>query len=83
MGRTPKGRKRKWSKLMEMLGLKETLDRLSKANGLRWYGHVIRRDDDNTVKPRFLNASVLDQIGFRTINSNSDFEHKFGSRPNQ
>ena len=33
--------------LMEMLGLKETLDRMVKAKGVRWYGHVIRRDDDN------------------------------------
>ena len=31
---------------MEMLGLKETLNRMAKANGVRWYGHVIRRDDD-------------------------------------
>ena len=28
-----------------MLGLKETLDRMAKANGVRWYGYVIRRDD--------------------------------------
>ena len=36
--------------LMEMLGLKETLDRMVKANGIRRYGHVIRRDDDNILK---------------------------------
>ena len=36
--------------LTEMLGLKETLDRMAKANGVRWYGHVIRRDDDNILK---------------------------------
>ena len=36
--------------LMEMLGLKKTLDRIAKANGVRWYGHVIRRDDDNVLK---------------------------------
>ena len=35
---------------MEMLGLKKTLDRMAKANGVRWYGHVIRRDDDNILK---------------------------------
>ena len=33
---------------MEMLGLKETLDRMAKANGVRRY--VIRRDDDNILK---------------------------------
>ena len=37
----------------------------------------------NTVKPRLSNASVLDQISFRPKNYVSDFEHKFGSRPNQ
>ena len=35
---------------MVMLGLKETLDRMAKANGVRWYGRVIRRDDDNILK---------------------------------
>ena len=35
---------------MEMLGLKETLDRMAKASGVKWYGHVIRRDDDNILK---------------------------------
>ena len=37
-------------KLMEMFGLKETLDRMAKANGVRWYEHVIRRDDNNIMK---------------------------------
>ena len=36
--------------LMEMLGLKETLDRMAKANGVRWYGHVIKRGDDKVLK---------------------------------
>ena len=36
--------------LMEMLGLKEMLDGMAKANGVRWYGHVIRREDDNILK---------------------------------
>ena len=36
--------------LMEMLVLKETLDRMAKANGVRWCGHVVRRDDDNILK---------------------------------
>ena len=31
---------------MDMLGLKETIDQLATANGIRWYGHVLRRDDD-------------------------------------
>ena len=33
-----------------MLGLKETIDRLATANGVRWYGHVLRRDDDSVLR---------------------------------
>ena len=29
---------------METLGLKETVVQMAKANGVRWYGHVLRRD---------------------------------------
>ena len=28
-----------------MLGLKETVVQMAKANGVRWYGHMLRRDD--------------------------------------
>ena len=42
--------RKKMEELMQMLGMKETLDRMAKANGVRWYGHVIRRDDDNILK---------------------------------
>ena len=35
---------------MEMLGLKKTLDKMVKANGVRWYGHMIRRDKNNILK---------------------------------
>ena len=41
---------RKMEELKEMLGLKEMLDRIAKANGVRWYGHVITRDDDSILK---------------------------------
>ena len=33
-----------------ILGLKETIDRLATANGVRWYGHVLRRDDDSVLR---------------------------------
>ena len=33
-----------------MLELKETIDRLATANGVRWYGHVLRRDDDSVSR---------------------------------
>ena len=35
---------------MDMLGLKETIDRLATANGVRWYGNVLRRDDDSVLR---------------------------------
>ena len=47
--------------LMETLGLKETLNRMAKAKGVRWYGHVIRRDDDNILKK----AMVMEANGKR------------------
>ena len=36
--------------LMEMLGLKETVVQMAKANGVRWYGHVLRRDDGHILR---------------------------------
>ena len=36
--------------LMTMLGLKETLDKMVQANGVRWYGHVVRRDEESILK---------------------------------
>ena len=35
---------------MDILGLKQTIDRLATANGVRWYGHVLRRDDDSVLR---------------------------------
>ena len=35
---------------MDMLGLKETIYRLATVNGVRWYGHVLRRDDDSVLR---------------------------------
>ena len=35
--------KKRTEVLMEMLGLKETVVQMAKANGVRWYGHVLRR----------------------------------------
>ena len=42
--------KKKTVDLMEMLGLKESVDQLAKANGVRWYGHVLRRDGDHALR---------------------------------
>ena len=36
--------------LMEMLGLKETVLQMAKANRVRWYRHVLRRDDGHHLR---------------------------------
>ena len=36
--------------LMEMLGLEERVDQLARAHGVRWYGHVLRREDDHVLR---------------------------------
>ena len=33
----------------EMLGLKETAVQMAKANGVRWYGCVLRKDDGHVL----------------------------------
>ena len=33
-----------------MLGLNETIDRLAMADGVHWYGHVLRREDGHILK---------------------------------
>ena len=36
--------KKRTGDLMEMLRLKETVVQMAKSKGVRWYGHVLRRD---------------------------------------
>ena len=33
-----------------MLGLNETIDQLAMANGVHWYGHVLRREDGHVLR---------------------------------
>ena len=35
---------------MDILGLKEAIDRLAAANGVRWYVHLLSRDDDSVLR---------------------------------
>ena len=35
---------------MKMLGSKETVVQMAKANGVRWCGHVLRRDDGHVLR---------------------------------
>ena len=47
-----KGQKRS-TDLMFILGLKETTDQLAMANSVRWYGHVLRREDGHVFRLDF------------------------------
>ena len=42
--------KKRTEDLMEMLGLKETVVQMAKANGVKWYAHVLRRDDGHVLR---------------------------------
>ena len=42
--------KRKITDLMGMLGVEKTVDQIVKANGVRWYGHVLRRDEGHVLR---------------------------------
>ena len=33
-----------------MLGLKEAIDQLAMANSIRWYGHVLNREDGHVLR---------------------------------
>ena len=43
-----------------MLGLKETVVKMAKANGVRWYEHVLRRDDGYVLR-KMLEFEVKDK----------------------
>ena len=43
---------------MDIVGLRETIEWLTTANGVRWYGHVLRRDDDSVLNV-VLNLEVV------------------------
>ena len=34
---------------MDMLGIKESLHRMAKASSMQWYGHVLRKKDENAI----------------------------------
>ena len=47
---------------MDLLGLEEYLNRLAKANGVQWYGEVLRRNNDNVLR-RTLDFEVVGKKG--------------------
>ena len=42
--------KKNAEELIVMLGLKETIDKSAKANGVWWYEHVLRREEDVVLR---------------------------------
>ena len=42
--------RRRFIDLMLMLGLNDTIDQLAMANSVRWYGHVLRREDGHVLR---------------------------------
>ena len=54
--------KRRSQELMSLLGLTDTLDGLAWASGVRWYGHVLRRDNGNALR-RALDFKVAERKG--------------------
>ena len=32
-----------------MLGMQESLERMANASSMRWYGHVLRKEDENAI----------------------------------
>ena len=47
---------------MDLLGMKESLDGIAKANSMRWYGHVLRNEDKNVIV-KALKFEVSDSRG--------------------
>ena len=46
---------------MELLGLKKTLDKLTKGDGVRWYRHALTRNIDEEL--RALDFEVVGRRG--------------------
>ena len=55
-------KKRKSQELMSLLGLKDTLDGLARESGVRWYGHILRKDNGDVLR-RALNFEVVGKRG--------------------
>ena len=47
---------------MDMLGTKESLDRMAPASSMQWYGHVLRKEDENVIV-KALKFEVSGSIG--------------------
>ena len=54
--------RRNSQELMDILGIKESLDRMAKASSMRWYSSVLRKEDEN-VTVKALKFKVSGSIG--------------------
>ena len=41
--------RRNSEELMDTLGVKEFLNRMAKASSMRWYGHVLKKEDEHVI----------------------------------
>ena len=50
---------------MSLLDLKDTLDGLASASGVRWYGHVLRRDNADVLRALDFEVAGRRRLGGR------------------
>ena len=53
---------------MSLLGLKDTLNGLTRASRVRWYGHALRRDNDEELR-RALGFEAVGKRGCERLNT--------------
>ena len=59
--------KRRSEELLSLLGLKHTLDGLPRASGVRWYGHVLRKDSGDVLR-KAVDFEVVGRRGLGQLN---------------
>ena len=58
---------KKSQELTSLLGLKDNLDRLARASGVRWHWHVLSRDSDEMLR-RALDFEAVKRRGHERSN---------------
>ena len=46
----------------ELMGIKESLDRMAEASSMRWYGHVLRKEDENVIVKAWKFGVVVEEV---------------------
>ena len=73
-------KKKKTEDLMEMLGLKETVVQMAKANGVRWYSRVLRRDDGHGVRSKGQEEARTTKEDVEDASGEGEQERWFGKK---